>query len=102
MNVTLEKLFSQRVLLLILIVSSIDLTIKNDAFRGMDMSNAKLPPPKPEFIQAIRQLNAIPPSSLSEKINQLEGNFRQANGSKSVYDEEFFYQLFESSLKEWM
>jgi pimeloyl-ACP methyl ester carboxylesterase len=91
--------FSQRVLSLILMMSSIDLTIKNDAFRGIDMSSSKLPPPKQEFIQAILHLNAVQPSSLPEKIKQLVENFRLANGSKSFYDEEFFYQLFERSLK---
>lgn len=91
--------FSQRVVSLILMMSSIDLTIKNDAFHGMDMSHAKLPPPKKAFIQAILQLNAIAPSSLPEKIEQLVETFRLANGSKSVYDEKFFYQLFETSLK---
>lgn len=91
--------FPHRVLSLTLMMSSMDLTIKNDAFRGMDMSHCKLPPPKKEFMRAILQLNAVQPSSLSEKIKQLVENFRLANGSKSAYDEEFFYQLFEKSLK---
>ena len=91
--------FSQRVLSLILMMSSIDLTIKNDAFRGKDMSNSKLPPPKKEFIQAILQLNAVQTSSLPEKIKQVVENFRLANGSKSFYDDEFFNTRFERSLK---
>lgn len=91
--------FPQRILSLTLMMTSIDLTIKNDAFCGIDMSGAKLPPPKPEFIQAVLQLNSVKPVSLPEKIKRLVDNFRLANGAKAPYDEQFFYQLFECSLK---
>jgi pimeloyl-ACP methyl ester carboxylesterase len=91
--------FSQRVLSLVLMMSSIDLTIKKNAFCGIETTYSDLPPPKPEFIQAVLKLNAISPSSLNEKVTQLVENFRLANGSKADYDENFFYQLFEKSLK---
>lgn len=90
--------FPDRVLSLILMMTSIDLTIKNDAFLGLDLSQSKLPPPKQEYIKAVKELNAVSPTTQIGKIKLLVENFKLANGSKSPYDEAFFYQLFENSL----
>jgi len=91
--------FPKRVLSLVLMMTSTDLTIKNDAFMGLDMSKAKLPPPKPEFIKGVFALHAKPQTNLEEKISFLVETFRLANGSKAGYDAGFFSKLFEKSLK---
>ncbi len=91
--------FPKRVLSLILMMTSTDLTIKNDAFRKLDMSQAKLPPPKSEFIKGILALHTKPQTNLKEKVSFLVESFRLANGSKSAYDSDFFSKLFERSLK---
>ena len=91
--------FPSRVRSLVLLMTSMDLTIKNDAFRGLDTSKAKLPPPKTEFIQGIRALGAKPQTTFQEKISFLVESFRLANGSSSDFDAPFFAKLFERSLK---
>jgi len=91
--------FPRRVLSLVLMMTSTDLTIKNDAFRGLDMSNAKLPPPKPEFIEGILALLSKPQNNLKEKIDFLVESFRLGNGSKAPFNADFFYKLFENSLR---
>lgn len=80
-------------------MTSIDLTIKNDAFMGKDTSQAELPPPKASFIKAILDLKKRPISTLHDKIELMVDNFKEANGGKAPYDREFFYHLFETSLK---
>ena len=91
--------FPKRVLSLVLMMTSMDLTIKNDAFRGMDMSKAKLPPPKSEFIKGILALSAKPQTNLEEKVAFLVESFRLSNGQKVGYDAAFFSKLFERSLQ---
>lgn len=90
--------FSDRVQSLALLMTSTDLTIKNDAFLGLDMTQAKLPPPYPEFIQGILALGTRPQTTLQQKISFLVESFRLANGSKTKFDESVFSQLFERSL----
>lgn len=90
--------FPNKVQSLVLMMSSIDLTIKNDAFMGLDMANAKLPPPKKEFIEDIIRINSVKPTTFQETVKQLVDNFRSANGYAAPYDEQYFYQLFETSL----
>jgi pimeloyl-ACP methyl ester carboxylesterase len=87
--------FPKRVLSLSLLMTSTDLTIKNDAFRGLDMSKAKLSPPKPEFIKGIFALHAKPQTNLGEKVSFLVESFRLANGPKADFDTGFFSELFE-------
>ncbi len=88
-----------KVLSLTLMMPSMDLTIKNDAFAGKDIRNASFPPPKKEFIHAILALNSQPTNTRHEKILQLVQNFKLANGNKAPFDEHFFYTLFEKSIK---
>lgn len=91
--------YAGRVSSLILMMTSLDLTIKNDAFLGLDLSHAKLPPPKPEFIQGILQLKERPiPKNLEEKAAFLVENFHLANGSKAPFDGPYFKRLFTQSL----
>lgn len=89
----------EKTLSLTLMMTSMDLTIKNDAFAGKDMSNAAFPPPKKEFIQAILASNANPPKNMHEKVTMFVQNFSLANGDKAPFDRDFFYGLFEESMK---
>jgi pimeloyl-ACP methyl ester carboxylesterase len=89
--------FPKRVLSLVLMMTSTDLTIKNDAFRGLDMSTAKLPPPKSDFIKGVLSLQALQQRDLFEKVSFLVESFRLSNGSKAAYDAAFFSKLFEKS-----
>lgn len=91
--------FPDRVSSLTLMMTSIDLTIKNDAFMGKDTSKASLPAPKASFIQAILEMKKRPVFSLHEKIELMVDNFKEVNGPLAPYDREFFYRLFEASLK---
>lgn len=90
--------YPEKILSLTLMMTSLDLTIKNDAFLGLDTSRSTLPPPRQDFIQAVLQLNAKEPKDRDEKIQQLVANFRLANGKKAPFDQDFFYRLFEYSL----
>ncbi len=91
--------FPERVRSLVLMMTSTDLTIKNDAFCGLDMSQAKLPPPKPEFIKGVLALHNKPQENMKEKLDFLVEMFLLANGSKSAYNTDFFSRLLEKSLK---
>ncbi|CRX38626.1 alpha/beta fold hydrolase [Estrella lausannensis] len=91
--------YPDQVLTLTLMMTSIDLTIKNDAFMGKDVSQAELPPPKDSFINAILELKKRPINTLHDKIELMVDNFREANGGKAPYDREYFYGLFEESLR---
>ena len=91
--------FPKSVRSLVLLMTSTDLTIKNDAFRGLDISMAKLPPPKPDFIQGILALGAKPQTTFLEKVSFLVESFRLANDFKCEFDSPFFFKLFERSLK---
>ena len=91
--------YPSRVLTLTLMMTSIDLQIKNDAFMGKDMSHAELPPPKASFIKAILDLKKRSINTLQDKIELMVDNFKEANGNKAFYDRDYFYKLFEASLK---
>lgn len=90
---------SDKVLSLTLMMTSMDLTIKNDAFAGKDMSNAPFAPPTKEFIDAVSAINAQPTKNNHEKIVQLVQNFNVANGKIAPFDTDFYYKLFEKSMK---
>ena len=63
--------YPEKILSLTLMMTSLDLTIKNDAFLGLDTSRSTLPPPRQDFIQAVLQLNAKEAKDRHEKIQQL-------------------------------
>lgn len=88
-----------RVLTLILMMTGMDLTIKNDAFAGKDMSNAPFPPPTKEFIDSVIATNLKPAQNRHEKILKLVQNFSLANGKIAPFDTNFFYMLFDESAK---
>ena len=88
-----------RVSSLILLSTSMDLTIKNDAFAGKDMSKAILPPPEKWFVDAVLAVNANKAKDTHEKIVQLVENFSLAHGKQAPFDRDYFYKLFEQSLK---
>lgn len=90
---------TERVSSLILMMTSPDLTIKNDAFAGKDMSSAWLPAPTKEFINAISAINAKSAPTNEEKIIQLVDNFSLANGTKAPFDRDFFYTLFKNFIE---
>ncbi len=89
--------FPDRLNSLILMMTSPDLTIKNDAFAGLDVSHKGLSPPKKVFIEEFFSLRSMPQISFEEKISFLVEIFRLANGS-SYFDEAFFFNLFAKSL----
>jgi pimeloyl-ACP methyl ester carboxylesterase len=87
--------FPSRVLSLTLLMTSPDLSVKNDAFMGKDTSQAALPPPKKEFVSAVIELNKKIPASKSEQVKQLVENWRLANGGKAAFDEVYWLSLVE-------
>lgn len=90
--------YAPRILSITSMMSSPDLSIKNDAFIGKDTSKALLPPPKKEFVQAVIELNKTLPSNQEEKITQIVENWRLANGCKAAFDDKFWYDLIERSM----
>jgi pimeloyl-ACP methyl ester carboxylesterase len=88
----------ERVLTITTMMSSPDLSIKNDAFKGKDVSQAKLPPPRPEFVTAVINLNCKAPETREEKLIQLVENWRLANGSEAPFDEVFWHELLKKTL----
>jgi pimeloyl-ACP methyl ester carboxylesterase len=88
-----------RVLSITTMMSSPDLSIKNDAFAGKDTSSAKLPPPKQEFVNAAIALNKTVPITKLDKINQLVENWHLANGDKASFDKSYWFRLNEKALQ---
>ena len=91
--------YPHRLNALILMMTSTDLTIKNDAFAGLDLSHKKLTAPKEEFIKGILDLHSKPQTTLKEKISFLVESFQLANGKRCYFDHAFFSNLFAKSLK---
>ena len=89
---------ADRILSITSMMSSPDLSIKNDAFLGKDTSQATLPPPKKEFVEAVIALNKIKPESRQEKIKQIVGNWRLANGEKAIFDEDDWLHMIENAM----
>lgn len=87
-----------RVLSITSIMSSPDLSIKNDAFKGKNVTNAILPAPNPAFIKGVIELNKTEPKNIQEKIQQQVGNWRLSNGNKAPFDETYWYHLIEKAL----
>ena len=88
----------KRVLTITSLMSSPDLSIKNDAFSGKDTSKAKLPPPQTDFIAAVLALNKTEPKTKQEKIQQIVGNWRLANGGKALFNEEYWFRITEEAM----
>lgn len=89
---------SERVLSITCMMSSPDLSVKNDAFKGKDTSKALLPPPKPDFVQAVIALNSVAPKTRQEKITQQVANWRLANGDQALFDEFYWNNLIEKAI----
>lgn len=79
-------------------MSSPDLSIKNDAFMGKDTSQAKLPPPKKEFVEAVIALNKSIPTNKQEKIKLIVNNWRLANGGRAQFDENYWQLLIKKAM----
>ena len=90
---------ADRILSITSMMSSPDLSVKNDAFQGKDTTNAKLPPPKKEFVAAVIDLNKTQPESRQEKIKTVVANWRLANGTKAQFDESYWQQLIETAMQ---
>jgi len=90
--------YPDRILSITTMMSSPDLSIKNNAFKGLKQSEDRLPPPAAEFIRDVINLNSIAPNNREEKIKQLVENWRLANGSKASFDEAYWQELMEKCL----
>lgn len=89
---------SARVVTITLMMTSPDLSIKNNAFHGkFDLQN-KLPPPSAEFIQKVIELNKKPAESDAEKLKQIVENWRLANGGKATFDDDYWYGLVRKAM----
>jgi pimeloyl-ACP methyl ester carboxylesterase len=91
--------FPERLKTLTLMMSSPNLTIKNDAFTGMDVSQRELPGPERWFIDGISELCSKPRPNFAEKVAFLVESFRLANGTKCSFDDVYFAKLFKESLR---
>lgn len=89
--------YPNRVISLILMMTSLNLHIKNDAFQGKDISHAMLSPPKGEYITNIKTVMQKKTNTPQEKIQQYVNLFKLSNGSQLAFDEAYFYTLFEKS-----
>lgn len=89
--------YPNRVISTILMMTSINLHIKNDAFQGKDTSQAALSPPKSDYINDIKAIITKEPKTQQEKVQQYVELFKLSNGHKLDFDELYFYTLFEQS-----
>lgn len=87
-----------RVASLTLMMTSVDLTIKTDAFLGKDTSNASLSAPSKEYIEAVVTVARKEAHTPQEKIHRSVEQFKLANGHKASFDASYFYELFENSI----
>lgn len=87
-----------KVLSITSMMSSPDLSVKNDAFSGKDTSKAVLPPPDNEFVQAVIQLNSVKADTRAGKIKQIVENWRLANGKLAAFDEDYWLDLIEAAM----
>ncbi len=91
--------YKERILSITSMMSSPDLSVKNDAFSGKDTTHATLPPPKKEFVEAVIALNKIAPKTKQDKITQIVENWRLANGEKASFNENYWHQLVEETIE---
>lgn len=89
---------SSRVLTITLMMTSPDLSIKNNAFKGIINPDSVLPPPSAEFIQQVIELNSRPAKTHEDKIKQIVENWRLANGTKAPFDEYYWFKLIERAM----
>jgi pimeloyl-ACP methyl ester carboxylesterase len=89
--------YPTRVISTILMMTSINLHIKNDAFQGKDTSQEILSPPKSDYINDIKATMQKETKTQQEKIQQYVELFKLSNGHKLDFDESYFYTLFERS-----
>lgn len=83
----------------ILMMTSFNLHIKNEAFQGKDTSQAELSPPKKNYITDIKAVVSKGAKTQEEKIRQYVELFKLSNGTKLNFDVSYFYALFEKSQK---
>ena len=88
-----------RVLTVILMMTSPDLSIKNNAFKGISTPHSVLAPPSAEFINKVIETNKIPAKTNVDKIKQIVENWRLANGTKAPFDEIYWFKLIESAME---
>ncbi|KTC68321.1 alpha/beta hydrolase [Legionella birminghamensis] len=88
-----------RVLTISLMMTSPDLSVKNNAFKGIRSSHAMLPPPSADFIQQVIEINKCPAANDAEKLQQLIDNWRLANGGKAPFDDSYWRNLLGETMK---
>lgn len=89
---------SERVLSLALMMSSPDLSIKNNAFHGVIEHDSPLSAPSSDFIQQVLELNQVQTKTNEDKIKQITANWKLANGSKALFDEHYWLALVEKAM----
>jgi pimeloyl-ACP methyl ester carboxylesterase len=83
----------QRLASLVILMSSVDLRPKNDAFSGAPVRAGELPRPSPKDIAEVIALNAKAPRDTSEVASRFVENFRLAKGERSPFDEHAWQAL---------
>lgn len=95
----LARYHPSRVLTITLMMTSPDLSVKNNAFRGISTPDSVLSPPSPEFINKVIEINKIPALTKAEKIKQIVENWRLANGTKAPFNEMYWFKLIEKAME---
>lgn len=83
----------QRLLSLTVMMSSVDLRPKNDAFAGAASREGELPRPSPDYVAKVLALNASAPLTIDEVAERFVENFRLAAGPRSPFDEDGWQAL---------
>ncbi|RZI46460.1 alpha/beta fold hydrolase [Candidatus Finniella inopinata] len=87
-----------RVISITSMMSSPDLSIKNDAMAGKETPNSILPPPDKDWLKKVLKLNDVSPKTKQDKIRLIVENWKLANGDKVDFDFEEWQQLIEAAL----
>lgn len=82
-----------RVRSIAVLMSSVDLRPKNDAFSGAPPRNDELPRPAPDYVEKVIALNARPVSTADALARRFVDNFRLAKGDVSPFDEQSWRTL---------
>src|SRR3990167_627034 len=88
-----------RILTITLMMTSPDLSIKNNAFKGIAATHSVLSPPSTEFVNKAIEINKIPAKTHQDKIKQIVENWRLANGTKAPFDEAYWVKLVEKAME---
>ena len=83
----------QRLASLVILMSSVDLRPKNDAFSGAPVRAGELPRPSAKYIAEVIAMNAKAPRDTSEVASRFVENFRLAKGERSPFDEHAWQAL---------